>query len=458
MCVFCTGVEHARLAVSNPQVCPHCAEMPQKLLDRRLNVATGNNRGPNQGVSPRPFWADEVESEYPLEDEPSVDYPRSQGTEEDQGAMECDDLYLTGDTDEEGDQTLLLHSRPPSSSDRTGPADTNFFEVCKRAAASLSLQWPAAQDAVGQERDLYDGRRLPPQTAHTRQLLPAVPDCMKEVRKHWDSPFRSKLPSRGYTTLEVDNMANLGLGAPPPVETSLAFHLHPNRRSMPATATVALPAKADRLTSSILQRMYKCAGRSVSSLNAVTLLAAYQGNLLEDMGRQIDVDSPDLKLWDEICVVNDLLLRTARGAVQASGRTMGLAIAGERALWLNLSGLGDAQKAEVMDAPYDPTKGLFGPALTKMREASSQRKQEDEAFSLCLPRKPTPRPQPPQPAYATPGRGRAQMGRGQRPPPKAQGSQSRGRSPNPGQWPKPSFAAAASRNRHQPAQNKGQKP
>ena len=61
---------------------------------------------------------------------------------------------------------------------------------------------------------------------------------------------------------------------------------------------------------------------------------------------------------------------------------------------LSLSGLGDTQRAEVMDAAYDPTKGLFGPALEKMRETSTQRKQEGEAFELCLPRKQTPRPPP----------------------------------------------------------------
>ncbi len=69
---------------------------------------------------------------------------------------------------------------------------------------------------------------------------------------------------------------------------------------------------------------------------------------------------------------------------------MGLAVSGKRVLWLNLSGLGDVQKSEVMDAAYNPTKGLFGPALKKMRETSTLRKQEDEAFSLCLLRKQVP--------------------------------------------------------------------
>lgn len=71
---------------------------------------------------------------------------------------------------------------------------------------------------------------------------------------------------------------------------------------------------------------------------------------------------------------------------------MGLDVAGERALWLNLSGLSDAQRADIMDAEYDPTKGLFGPALQRMRETRALRKLEGKAFGLCLPRKQNPCP------------------------------------------------------------------
>ena len=142
--------------------------------------------------------------------------------------------------------------------------------------------------------------------------------------------------------------------------------------------------------------MYKYAAQSVCSLNAMTLLSAFQVEILEEMGRQLDSGSPNPALWDEICIVNDLVLRSSRGAVQGCGRVMGLAVSGERALWLSLSGLSDAQKAEVMDAAYDPTKGPFCPALQKMGETSTLRKQEGEAFDLCLPRKQSPRP--PQPA------------------------------------------------------------
>lgn len=47
------------------------------------------------------------------------------------------------------------------------------------------------------------------------------------------------------------------------------------------------------------------------SLNATTLLSAYQAEILEEMGCQLDTGLPNPALWDEICVVNDLILRSS---------------------------------------------------------------------------------------------------------------------------------------------------
>lgn len=107
-----------------------------------------------------------------------------------------------------------------------------------------------------------------------------------------------------------------------------------------------------------------------------------QGEFLEEMSRQLDTGSPNPSLWDEIFVVNDLILHSSHGTVQGCGQIMGLAVAGERALWLNPTGLSNAQKADIMDMAYDPTKSLFGPALEKMRETSTL------AFPAALIRKP----------------------------------------------------------------------
>ena len=180
-------------------------------------------------------------------------------------------------------------------------------------------------------------------------------------------------------------MSDLGLAEPPAVDPSVAYHLHPNRQSISASSHISLPGKMEHVTAGIYQRMYKSAAQSVCSLNAVMLLSA---EILEYMGRQLDSVDPNPALWDEICIVNDLLLGSSCGTMQGCSHIMGgLAVSRERALWLNLSGLGDTQKAEVRDAAYHPTKGLFSPALEKMRETSTLRKKEGEAFDLCLPRK-----------------------------------------------------------------------
>lgn len=63
---------------------------------------------------------------------------------------------------------------------------------------------------------------------------------------------------------------------------------------------------------------------------------------------------------------------------------MGLAMVGERSLWLNLSSLPDQNKQVIKDSPFDPSwaKGLFGEAVTYVQQASNLRKKQDKAFDL----------------------------------------------------------------------------
>lgn len=67
----------------------------------------------------------------------------------------------------------------------------------------------------------------------------------------------------------------------------------------------------EHVTAAIFQRMYRYGGQAVCSFNATTLLSAYHAEILEEMGRQLDAGSPNPALWDEICVVNDLILRSS---------------------------------------------------------------------------------------------------------------------------------------------------
>lgn len=66
------------------------------------------------------------------------------------------------------------------------------------------------------------------------------------------------------------------------------------------------------------------------ALNVTSLLMAYQTELLEELGTQMDIGNPNLVVWEEISNITDLNLRTLYGVVQS--RTMALTIEGERSL------------------------------------------------------------------------------------------------------------------------------
>lgn len=139
----------------------------------------------------------------------------------------------------------------------------------------------------------------------------------------------------------------------------MASHLHPNRRAALSSTSPSLPGRTERLSASLFQKIYRSSTLAVRALNDTSLLTTYQAELMEEMGSQTDTGSPDSALWKEICVIADLNLRSSRGAVQSCGRSMGLAVVGERALWLELSGLSEREKAEFLYAPVE-SKTLFG--------------------------------------------------------------------------------------------------
>lgn len=72
------------------------------------------------------------------------------GGEDAEGDANSDLLDVDDMEEEEDDSTFPVEPpRPPSASDVVPPVDNNLYEVCKRAASKLGIQWPAAQDATG---------------------------------------------------------------------------------------------------------------------------------------------------------------------------------------------------------------------------------------------------------------------------------------------------------------------
>lgn len=460
LCIVCMGISHAKLAVANLDSCATCSGMSSKTLERRLRVAAAPNAVPPLSASlsgdaepakpPSRSWGDIMDSSDfpPLLTQLDEDVTMGGlGDEDDDVSSDI----LAEDPEDDDDDAILPHqpSRPPSSQSGTAPTlspDVNLHDVCRRAADRLALEWPAPQSGQGPERDLYDGKVLPSSVTVAKQLMPVVPACLREVKRYWDKPLRHRVPVKGFSGLDIQGMEELGLSNPPPVEPSVASHLHPDRRATMSASGPSLPGKMDRLTASMYQKIYRSSAQAVRALNVVTLLSAYHAELLVDMGQQLDSGSPNPAVWEEICVTADLILRSSRGAVQGSGRSMGLAVAGERSLWLNLSSLADKEKQDIMDAQFDPSKGLFGPAIETMKRACDVRKKEGEAFNLCLPRKPAPRPQqPPRQSFAATARSRQPHTPYVKPEVRTENPEVR--NPRSKPWGKQSFAAAAARNR-----------
>lgn len=483
MCITCMGPKHAQRALADPDCCPHCSGMQTKVLERRLRVASTSQDDPslaNAGASneasrngseasasaappssedkstasaPKMSWGDVMDVETPLP--PLFEDQLLREAVEDFEEEDEESLSPLLQDIEEDDEDAILPSaqvsRPPSAASVAGlPNDFGLIELCRRAATKLVIDWPAPEDEAGASRDLFDGKRLPPRVTPAKQLLPAVPACMAEMKRYWDKPFSHRVPVKGFTQVDVHGMDGLGLSLPPTVEPSVANHLNPSRRT-PSTANLSLPGKAERFSASILQKMYKSSGLGVRALNATSLLTAYQAELMDEMGKQLDAGTPNPVVWEEICYITDLNLRTFRGAIQSCGRAMGLAVVGERALWLNLSSLTDKEKADLLDAPIDP-KALFGPAIAAMRDKCDARKKEGEAFDVCLPRRPAPQaapgtrtpappPQPPQPRTFQQAARAPRQQQGEQPAnpqPRAQGPRS---------WSRNAFSSASSRPR-----------
>ncbi len=83
------------------------------------------------------------------------------------GEEDDDDKVLPAILEDEydDDEDAILppnQSRPPSAQDLSSPSpvqmDTDLLEVCRRAAARLSIDWPSQPAGQGAERDLYDER------------------------------------------------------------------------------------------------------------------------------------------------------------------------------------------------------------------------------------------------------------------------------------------------------------
>ncbi|KAL0195548.1 hypothetical protein M9458_009120, partial [Cirrhinus mrigala] len=390
MCVVCLGAEHAAAALEGA-VCPHCEELPLRTLRSRKDLfEEGSFTSVPQGAGPASAEAERVlhswgsqldllegmETGDPLSpSSPSRSAAHSVGSEarsaatSSQGAGSSLLLSSSGEGDLEDVKTEPL----PLS-----PQYEELLEVVTRAVAKLNISWPAEEESTPQ-RSKLDERFLRNKNPPPRRSLPFFPDLHDEISRSWVRPFSARLfvPASDYYG-NVVGLDERAYKAMPRVEQTLASYLSPGEASSLKAPT--LPSKPLRTTSALLGKGYTSAGQAGACLHTMSLLQAYQADLLKELaeGEKIDLE--------ELRKTADLALRATKETARAVGRSMAAMVAAERHLWLTLSDMKEKDRVFLLDAPLE-SSGLFGDAVDSVVNRYQEARKQAAAFQKFLPRR-----------------------------------------------------------------------
>ncbi len=138
-----------------------------------------------------------------------------------------------------------------------------------------------------------------------------------------------------------------------------------------------------RITSALVGKAYSAAGQAAACLHTMSLLLAYQAELLTELDEGEGI-SPNTVC--ELRRATDLSLRAAKETAKSIGRSMAAQVATERHLWLNLSNIKGKDKNFLMDAPISPF-GLFGGAVNSVVKRFQESAKQAAAFQKLLPRR-----------------------------------------------------------------------
>ncbi|XDV29637.1 hypothetical protein PO909_032721 [Leuciscus waleckii] len=265
------------------------------------------------------------------------------------------------------------------------PPQSHAFEelldVITRAVERLSIEWPEDRQGARSKSKL-DERFLPSRAQPQCRSLPFFPDLHTEVSRSWGKPVSYRVytaQTSHYSS--IHNYKEHGYGEMPKVEETLASYLSPATAS--SLKAPALPSKPVKFTSSLVHKAYAAAGQAAACLHTMSLMHAYQAELLGDCeeGGGIGPDTVS-----ELRRATDLSLRATKETVKSIGRSMAALVATERHLWLNLSDIKDKEKHVLLDAPVS-TRGLFGDAVNSAVAKSQEASKQAAALQKLLPRR-----------------------------------------------------------------------
>ncbi|MGL5643640.1 MAG: hypothetical protein ACRCW3_02595, partial [Metamycoplasmataceae bacterium] len=271
-----------------------------------------------------------------------------------------DDVVLTAASDSEDfGPTPADDALPPSGQEpRPTAAYSELMDMLTRATEKLAIDWPdeprESQASKLDERFLSGASSRQP-----RRKLPFFSDLHNEIAKSWKQPFSSRLTNAAaadFTNL-VGSVEH-GYAAIPAVEDTLASHLAPTSAASWKSRPV-LPSKPCRTTSALIGKSYMAAGQAGLALHTMSILQAYQADVLKELDESEGVSPEAVK---GLRMAADLALRATKHTARAVGRSMAGLVAAERHLWLNLTEIRDKEKVFLLDAPVSQT-GLFGDAV-----------------------------------------------------------------------------------------------
>ncbi len=167
----------------------------------------------------------------------------------------------------------------------------------------------------------------------------------------------------------------------PRVEQTLASYLSPGVAS--SLKAPVLPSKPLRTTSALVGKGYAAAGQAGACLHTMSVLQAYQADLLKELDEGEQIKSDDIV---ELRRTADLALHATKETARAIGRCMAALVAAERHLWLTLSDMKDKDRVFLMDTPLAPS-GLFGNAINSVVDRYQEARKQGAAFQRFLPRR-----------------------------------------------------------------------
>ncbi len=391
LCFMCLGEEHARSVLEGME-CAHCElfslgklRSRMSLFSRELGQSSApRGSGPAAAEAARRLrsWGSQME----LADEAvrGTNILRPSAADESE-LLEEDVLSLTS-SDPAG-SALLAHGQEWADEDEEDisepsqpvcPAYDELLDFMEHATARLDLQWRHEKGGVARSR--LDERFLSGHNLPAPVSLPFLPDLHNEIVKAWEKPYSARIHRYKHNNYaDIEGMREHGYASMPPIEETLASYLS---RSVPSTLKApALPSKALKDTSRLNGRAYAAAGQAGAALHTMSVLQAYQADLLKDLDQGQGLPPEAVT---ELRRTTDLALRATKQTAAVIDRSMAAMVATERHLWMNLADIGEKEKRFLLDAPVSPSE-LFGTSVETVVEKFREAKARSAAFKSCLP-------------------------------------------------------------------------